>query len=100
MYARLIRLTASVFTCTDLNPMVSMGKYVFLIVWVLLLPAFVCGQLSTAEKQALLELHNELRGSAGGANLVQSVSTFTAFEHELRTFILILCVFCRHGARN
>ena len=35
----------------------------------------VCGQLSTNEKQALLDLHNELRGAAGGADIVQSVST-------------------------
>lgn len=38
------------------------------------LPA-IYGQLSTAEKQTLLDLHNKLRGSAGGANIVQSVST-------------------------
>lgn len=38
----------------------------------------VLGQLKTAEKQALLELHNELRGTAGGANIVQSVSVYIA----------------------
>lgn len=36
----------------------------------------VFGQLQTAEKQAILDLHNELRGTAGGANIVQSVSIY------------------------
>ena len=33
-----------------------------------------CGQLSTSEKQSLLDQHNAIRASVGGANVVQTVS--------------------------
>ena len=38
------------------------------------------GQLSTTQKQRLLNVHNELRGSAGGANIVQSVSDVYSYR--------------------
>lgn len=44
-----------------------------LLLWLSLLQT-LRGQLDTADKQALLDLHNELRGSVGGANILQSVS--------------------------
>ena len=40
----------------------------------LALGSYVHAQLKTADKQALLDLHNARRGSVGGANILQSVS--------------------------
>ena len=49
------------------------GVLATLLLWLSLLQT-LRGQLDTADKQALLDLHNELRGSVGGANILQSVS--------------------------
>ena len=56
----------------------KMGKVllVTLNLWVTL-ASLVHGQLSTADKQALLDLHNRLRGEAGGADILQSVSVLS-----------------------
>ena len=55
------------------------------------------GQLSTNEKQALLDLHNELRGAAGGADVVQSVSArLNAPDRKL----IFMHDFCRLGKQN
>lgn len=58
----------------------SMEIYIFFVSVYLSvsLSPYVHGQLNTVEKQTLLDLHNELRGAAGGGNLLQTVSNFYA----------------------
>ena len=68
-----------------------MGSCVFPVafyLWVSTLP-FIHGQLSTADKQSLLDLHNELRGAAGGANILQSVSRPPREERAYRIYLCI-----------
>ena len=57
----------------------------------LFLPA-VLGQLKTSEKQYLLDLHNELRGTAGGANIVQSVSMYIFYVQNVSMYILLASI--------
>lgn len=80
--------TADTLTPSSLQ-VKEMGKGTFPVVfglWLIMLTSPAHGQLSTADKQTLLNLHNRLRGSVGGANMLQSVSIIILASYIYREY--------------